>query len=114
LLVIHAVRYRRDVPFRWVWIPTAFIVVNIVIATVFLRWHYGIDLVAGTLLTSTAYFVGTRTWRIEGARGTGDDRQEVWESIAWSRLDGPAIGLLAAIVVFQLGVIGAAAAAASP
>ncbi len=116
LIVLHAVRYRKDMPFRWVWLPTIFIVVNIVIATVFLRWHYGIDLVAGAFLTCSAYAVGTRLWGIEGKRGddAADDRQVVWEPVVWSRLDARSFAWLVAITLLQATVIVSAAVAASP
>lgn len=113
LLALHAVRYRKEIPFRWVWLPTVFIVINIVIATVFLRWHYAIDLVAGTLLASGAYMFGIRSWGSEQHRGGTDDRQEVWEAIPWRTFDASSLRWLVAIVVVQLGAVAAAATIAA-
>jgi len=113
LLVFHAIRYRKEKPFKWIWLPTLFVVVNIVIATVFLRWHYAIDLVAGTLLAAGAYMLGIRTWRTEQHRDGSDDRQAVWEPIAWGQLDASALRWLGAIVVVQLGAVYTAASLAT-
>ena len=77
LIALHTVRYRREAPFSWSWLPTCFCVANIVIATVFLRWHYGVDLIAGTLLAIGGYRVAIWLWHWEGSR-VG---QEVWEPI---------------------------------
>jgi membrane-associated phospholipid phosphatase len=44
---LFALRHRRKAPFKYVWPITGFFATNIVIATMFLRWHYLIDIVAG-------------------------------------------------------------------
>jgi membrane-associated phospholipid phosphatase len=75
---LHALRFRREPPFRWAWLPTVFVAGNIVVATVFLRWHYGIDLIAGALLAIFAQQVAKRTWLVESTRAHSQ-RQEVWE-----------------------------------
>lgn len=51
---LHAYRHRHTVPFKYVWHITAFFTMNIVIATVFLRWHYAVDIVAGLFLSFAA------------------------------------------------------------
>ena len=47
---LHSFRHRRRHVFRWTWLPTAFIALQIVISTMFLRWHYMIDVIAGLAL----------------------------------------------------------------
>jgi hypothetical protein len=80
LCALHAFRYRNEAPMRWVWLLTLFAVANIVIATVFLRWHYGVDLIAGAALAASAQAVAIRMWPHEGARAQGPSKlQEVWE-----------------------------------
>jgi hypothetical protein len=81
LLALHAFRYRREPPFNWCWLPTCFCVANLVIATVFLRWHYGVDLIAGALLAFGGQCVAIRSWPRESARATRGDVQEVWEAV---------------------------------
>ena len=80
LMGLHAHRYRHTTPFRccyrftWVWVA------SIVVSTVFLRWHYGIDLVAGALLAWSAQRIARAFWHVEGARD-GESHQLVWEPI---------------------------------
>lgn len=49
---LFALRHRRKAPFKYVWPITGFFAANIVIATMFLRWHYLIDIVAGLSLAT--------------------------------------------------------------
>ncbi len=77
-----AYRHRHDRVFRYLWPIIAFIALNIVAATMVLRWHWLIDVLAGLLLAFAALrfaiFVGDR----EQYRGTRlDDRQPVWEDL---------------------------------
>ncbi|HKP61458.1 MAG TPA: phosphatase PAP2 family protein [Polyangiales bacterium] len=78
---LHALRWRRERPFRYTWLLTWFAVVNIIIATVFLRWHYAIDLIAGALLAFTAHRTAITVWRWEGQRELERGVQPVWEPI---------------------------------
>ena len=78
---LHAYRHRRQKPFCYVWIPTAFVAVNIIIATLFLRWHYGVDVIAGICLAVFVQRLAIRVaMREEGIR-RGEGRQEVWEPL---------------------------------
>jgi hypothetical protein len=81
LIALHAVRYRREAPFSWTWVPTVFCVSNIVIATLFLRWHYGVDVIAGALLAWACQRTACYAWRHEGDRAAQGDRQEIWEPV---------------------------------
>ncbi len=56
-ITLFSIRHRRRSPFRFTWLPMAFITVNIIIATMFLRWHWLIDVVAGLLLASLSFFL---------------------------------------------------------
>jgi membrane-associated phospholipid phosphatase len=80
LMGLHALRYRHTAPFRWCWRLTSFWVANIVISTVFLRWHYGIDLIAGMALAYGAQRIARAFWPSEGARETSG-LQLVWEPV---------------------------------
>lgn len=53
-LTLCSFRLRRERPFNWVWPPMAFITSQIILATMFLRWHYLLDIVAGLALAVSA------------------------------------------------------------
>ena len=55
LLLLYSFHRRGEIPFRYSWPFVGFFAVNIVLATMFLRWHYVIDVVAGLLLAITAH-----------------------------------------------------------
>jgi membrane-associated phospholipid phosphatase len=67
-LVLFSFHRRGQLPFRYTWPVVAFFGANIVIATMFLRWHYVIDVVAGLLLAYTAHSLAVFLCRRESAR----------------------------------------------
>lgn len=79
---LHAFAFRHTQPFRWLWPILACVAVNIVIATMFLRWHWFIDVALGVLLAFAArrfaVFVADRE---ELRGGLYDPRQPVWERL---------------------------------
>ncbi|MEM8607351.1 MAG: phosphatase PAP2 family protein [Myxococcota bacterium] len=78
----YAFAYRSDKAFRWAWPVLAFIAVNIVFATMFLRWHWFIDVVAGIVLAVVARRVSVWVTHRERHRGgLYDERQPSWESL---------------------------------
>ncbi len=79
---LHAFAHRRQPPFRWAWPVLAFVALNIVFATLFLRWHWLIDVLAGLLLAFAARTFAVAVTDREECRGTDcDARQAVWEPI---------------------------------
>jgi PAP2 superfamily len=52
-LTVFSFMHRRRLPFKYTWFVLAFVVSQIIIATMFLRWHYLIDIVAGFSLAVT-------------------------------------------------------------
>lgn len=79
---LHAYSHRDTQPFRWLWPILGFVAVNIIIATMFLRWHWFIDVAAGLLLAVAARrFAVAVAAREEGRGGPHDERQPVWEQI---------------------------------
>lgn len=53
---VFAFLHRKEKPFKYYWLPLAFCVSQIICATMFLRWHYLVDIVAGfTLGTVNAF-----------------------------------------------------------
>ncbi|MCS6799828.1 MAG: phosphatase PAP2 family protein [Myxococcota bacterium] len=79
---IFAVRHRRTVPYRWLWPLSVLVAVNIVPATMVLRWHYAIDIVAGIALAAFAAWAAARVSAREASR-TDSGRQPTWERLWW-------------------------------
>jgi len=88
VIALHAVRHRNTFPMRALWIATVLIVVNIVGATLFLRWHYGIDVIAGLGLAWAAQRVAILAWRSEGRRDGSTGSQYIWEPVLPADLAG--------------------------
>ncbi len=72
-LTVFSFIHRDKLPFKYTWGPLAFCVSQIIIATMFLRWHYLIDIIAGfTLATSNAIFSLTVVkWELKRREMTG-------------------------------------------
>ncbi|APS00287.1 phosphatase PAP2 family protein [Pajaroellobacter abortibovis] len=49
---LFSFQYRHLHPFKYTWLIVAFFTTQIIIATMFLRWHYLIDILAGILLAT--------------------------------------------------------------
>lgn len=79
---LHAFAHRDFPPFRVLWPILAFVAFNIIIATMFLRWHWFIDVALGLLLAFAARGFAVAVAGREEARGTPyDGRQPVWERL---------------------------------
>jgi len=65
---IYSYLHRRAFPFRFTWPIMAFASSQIIIATMFLRWHYLIDIIAGLTIATTAALVSLKIVRWETAR----------------------------------------------
>lgn len=77
-ILLFSFRHRDKFPFKYTWPVTGFVVVNIMLATMFLRWHYLIDIVAGITLASCACYVGGWLSVRETARREKAGLQPVW------------------------------------
>jgi hypothetical protein len=49
-LALFSFQHRARSPFRYTWVPLTFIATQIILATMFLRWHYLVDVLAGVTL----------------------------------------------------------------
>jgi membrane-associated phospholipid phosphatase len=67
-VALFSLRNRKELPFRYTWPLVAFCTVNIIIATMFLRWHYLIDVVVGFALAATGVWLSRPVTRWELAR----------------------------------------------
>ena len=68
-------------PYKYAWPVIAFFAANIIVATMLLRWHYGIDVIFGLMLAITARRMSVWVAEREQLRGLEDDRQPVWEPL---------------------------------
>jgi hypothetical protein len=82
-IAIFSFRNRRLVPFKYTWPVMAFVALQIMIATLFLRWHYLVDVVAGLTLATTAAFVGPVIARWEVSRREKLGVQPAWIPLAY-------------------------------
>lgn len=80
---LYGFRHRDALPYKYTWPFMAFFAVNIVIATMFLRWHWGIDVVFGLLLAFTALRVAAAVSAREEHRPT-QGKLFVWERLGKS------------------------------
>lgn len=82
-IALFSFRHRNELPFKYTWPIVAFFAGNIVIATMFLRWHYLIDIFAGLFLASAASFISARITPWELAR-----RERLGLGRSWPALRG--------------------------
>lgn len=67
-MTLFAFRHRREPLLKVAWPLSAFVTLNIVVATMLLRWHYAIDVVAGAGLALGAFTAAIRLPTWESAR----------------------------------------------
>jgi hypothetical protein len=67
-IAMFSFRNRDRLPFRFTWPLLTFFAANIIIATMFLRWHYVIDVFAGFSLATLAALISPRITRWEVTR----------------------------------------------
>jgi PAP2 superfamily len=86
-LAIFSLRHRHIVPFRYTWPIVAFLATQIIGATMFLRWHYLVDVVAGVTLATAGSVIGQRIADWERARRERLGIQPAWAPLVypWSR-----------------------------
>ena len=78
-IALFSIYHRDELPFRYTWPVALFFSLNIMIATLFLRWHYAIDVVAGTAMAFTWLFLAARwTRREESRRAAVSPRTPLW------------------------------------
>jgi hypothetical protein len=86
-IAILSFRVRRYIPFKYTWPVMAFVATQIIIATLFLRWHYLVDVVAGLILATTAAFLGPYIADWEMVRRERMGIQPAWTPLSypWSK-----------------------------
>jgi membrane-associated phospholipid phosphatase len=64
-IALFSFRHRALIPFRYTWPLVLFFSLNIIIATMFLRWHWIIDVVAGVAVATSAQALSVLTTNFE-------------------------------------------------
>jgi hypothetical protein len=84
---LFSLRYRHSAPYKYTWPITAFCASQIICATMFLRWHYLVDIFAGITLATVALFAGEAltAWDLRRrARLDPATTQENFARLDWS------------------------------
>ena len=90
-LSLFSFRHRDKWPFKYTWPFVAFFSANIVIATMFLRWHYLIDVIAGIVLSTSAFLMAGVVSRRESDYREQNGLTPGWVPLRlrfWGRADG--------------------------
>ena len=77
---LHSFSHRSSSVHRFLWPALALIGANIVVATLLLRWHWGIDVIVGLLLAVVAHQAAVAVVGREYGRES-EGRQRVWEPL---------------------------------
>lgn len=92
LIALFSFRHRAIAPFRFTWPIMLFFSTNIIVATMFLRWHYVLDVVAGLVLATVGQQLGVAATDFELARRRRRSLDPSWPVFALPRaasaLDG--------------------------
>jgi hypothetical protein len=80
--------HRRSFPFRFTWPFMAFAATQIILATMFLRWHYLIDIIAGITVATTAALVSHRIVTWETARRGEAGLRPIFSVLDWRGILG--------------------------
>jgi len=78
VLAFFSYRNRHELPYRYSWPAVTFCTANIIIATMFLRWHYLIDVIAGFTIAISAVLLSRPIVRWELARRRREGLGELW------------------------------------
>jgi membrane-associated phospholipid phosphatase len=84
-MALFSFRYRHRLPYRYTWPVVTFFALNIIFATMFLRWHYIIDVVAGMTLATSAVLLSVRIVRWDSVRRAAARLSPSWPMFFESR-----------------------------
>jgi hypothetical protein len=80
---IFSFRHRDRFPFKYTWPVMTFVATQIIVATMFLRWHYLVDIVAGLTCAFTAQLLGQYIADWESAKRERLGLQAVWMPLSY-------------------------------
>jgi membrane-associated phospholipid phosphatase len=78
LLTLFSFRHRDKTPFKYTWPLMAFFSANIVVATMFLRWHYLIDVIVGLAFAVAAHLFASYVAPREVSERERAGLQPIW------------------------------------
>jgi len=81
-LTLFSFRHRRILPFNYTWPVIAFFATNIVVATLYLRWHWLVDVVAGLVLAWLGWWLGVTLTQAESERRARHGLSDCWPPFA--------------------------------
>lgn len=85
-ITLFSFRHRQSPPFRYTWPLVGFFTVNIIIATLFLRWHWLIDVVAGLLLATLGWWLSVVITDLDLQRRRRSGLEPSWPRFhGWTR-----------------------------
>ncbi len=76
-LTLFSFQHRARLPFRYTWLPLGLFTSQIILATMFLRWHYFVDIFGGIALAISGLLVSRAALRFD-ARRTVRAGTSVW------------------------------------
>ncbi|MBX3181065.1 MAG: phosphatase PAP2 family protein [Polyangiaceae bacterium] len=79
---LYSFRHRDKRPFCYTWPIVTFFSLNIIVATMYMRWHWAVDVVVGLSLAYAISVVSPRITRWELKRRTAQGLTEVWPRFA--------------------------------
>ncbi len=80
-LTLFAFRNRAHAPYRYVWPVAALFTSQIILATMFLRWHYLADICAGLTLATVAFLLSSRVVRAEARVRSARNLGPAWRPL---------------------------------
>jgi hypothetical protein len=92
VLALFSYRNRKELPFRYTWPIVTFCTANIIIATMFLRWHYLIDVVVGFSIAVSVVLISRPIVRWELARRKRQNLGDLWPEFSNAPLSGSGSG----------------------
>ena len=88
LMALFSFRHRDKLPFKYTWPLVAFFALNIMAATIVLRWHYLIDVIAGVTLALVMVRLGAALARWDEDRRAARGLPPTWP-VLWGVVPEP-------------------------
>lgn len=77
-IALYSFRHRALAPYRYTWPLVLFFAANIIVATMFLRWHWLLDVIAGLGLALTSQALSVKVTSFELARRARELLMPTW------------------------------------
>jgi hypothetical protein len=81
-IALYSFRHRALAPYRYTWPLVFFFAANIIVATMFLRWHWVVDVAVGLALAVTSQVLSVKVTDFELARRAREALMPVWPAFA--------------------------------